>query len=54
MNPPRTIGGRSVGTTNWASSDVDRLLDCVEEILPAGQVDWDSIAGRYNSGGIEQ
>ncbi|KAF8495060.1 hypothetical protein JB92DRAFT_3126621 [Gautieria morchelliformis] len=37
---PQKKGGRQHGSMNWSAIDLMAMLDCTEEILPAGKKEW--------------
>ena len=41
-----TRRGRSAGSRNWFDNEKDTLLDIVEEILPAGNKQWELVAAE--------
>ena len=45
--PPKKKG-RAVGSVNFGSADVNRLLDCVEQVLPIGSDLWEKVENMYN------
>lgn len=49
----KTRRGRPQGAGNYSSSDVNALLDCVEEELPLGQRGWQSVAAKFNKWAVK-
>jgi hypothetical protein len=37
---PRKRGGRQPGSINWSDEDLAAMLDCTDEVLPAGKKEW--------------
>ena len=40
-----TVGKRS-GTKNWTKTEINLLLDCIDELLPVGKEMWEQLAVR--------
>lgn len=40
--------GKRRGIRNWSSLQIDRLLDKVQEVLPAGSFGWQEVEVAYN------
>lgn len=46
--------GRSKGTRNYNLDEIADLLDLVEESLPIGAMEWESLAGKYKRTNFER
>ena len=47
-------GGRKKGATKWVIDEIYLLLDCAEDILPIGGMEWDLVNTKFHDGARNQ